>query len=48
MVKVITNEKKKKFIEREVVIGIVGNGNMIEIVSGLSVGENIALIEIKK
>jgi HlyD family secretion protein len=48
MVKVITNEKKKKFIEREVVIGIVGNGNMNEIVSGLSVGEKIALVENKK
>lgn len=48
MVKVITNEKKKKFVEREVVTGIVGNGNMTEIVSGLSVGENIALVENKK
>ncbi len=44
-VKVITNEKKKKYIEREVTTGIIGDGNMTEIVSGLSVGENVALIQ---
>jgi multidrug efflux pump subunit AcrA (membrane-fusion protein) len=44
-VKIITNEKNKKYIEREVTTGIIGDGNMTEITSGLSVGENVALIQ---
>lgn len=46
-IKVITNTKKKKFVEREIVTGVVGDGNMTEVVSGLSVGENVALVEKK-
>ena len=44
-VKVITNESKKTYIEREVVTGAIGSGNLVEIVSGLNVGEKVALIE---
>lgn len=46
-VKVITNEKKKKYTEREVTTGIVGDGNMTEITSGLVAGESVALVEKK-
>lgn len=46
-VKVITNEKKKKYIEREVTTGIIGDGNMTEITSGLVSGESVALVEKK-
>ncbi len=45
---VITNESKKKYIEREVVTGIVGSGNLVEIVSGLATGEKVALVEKEK
>lgn len=47
LVRVITNEKKKSFVEREVVVGIVGDGNMTEITSGLVAGESVALVEKK-
>lgn len=41
---VITNEKRKKYTEREVVLGAKGDGNMIEVLSGLTHEEKIALI----
>lgn len=42
---VITNESKKRYIEREVTTGIVGSGNLVEIISGLISGEKVALVE---
>jgi HlyD family secretion protein len=42
-VDVITNEKRKKYKEREVKTGITGDGNLIEITEGLSADERIAL-----
>ncbi len=44
----ITNEKKKKYEEVEVTIGTTGDGNMVEILSGLTVSDKVALIEVKK
>lgn len=46
--KVVTDIKKKKFIDREILTGAVGDGNMTEVVSGLSVGENVAIVDVKK
>lgn len=43
-VRVITNEKRKKYIEREVTTGLVGDGNMTEVLSGLVAGEKVALV----
>jgi HlyD family secretion protein len=42
---VITNEKKKSYKEVPVTTGIIGSGNLVEIVSGLNVGEKVALVE---
>ena len=47
-VRVITDEQKKKFVERSVSLGATGDGNMREVLSGLSLGEKIALVEEKK
>jgi RND family efflux transporter MFP subunit len=44
-VRKITDINKKKFKEIEVVPGIVGDGNMTEIVSGLLLTDTVALIE---
>lgn len=44
IVLVITNTKNKKYVEREVVTGITGDGNLVEIISGLQVGENVTLV----
>ncbi len=44
-VNVVTDEKKKKYESREVTTGIDGDGNRVEIVSGLSAGEKIAIIQ---
>ncbi len=46
--KKITNEKKKKYTEVEVTTGSTGDGNMIEILSGLVVGDKVAIIEKKQ
>lgn len=43
-VNVITDEKKKKYMEREVQTGFLGDNNLVEIISGLNQGEKIALI----
>jgi RND family efflux transporter MFP subunit len=47
-IRVITDESKKKFIEKEIVLGGTGDGNMREVISGLALGDKIALIEEKK
>lgn len=44
-VRVIVDEKKKSYQEREVTVGIVGDGNLVEITSGVSEGENVALVK---
>lgn len=43
-VNVIINEKRKKYVEREISVGAKGDGNMIEVISGLLATEKIALI----
>ena len=43
-VNIITNEKRKKYIEREISVGAKGDGNMVEVLSGLESTEKIALI----
>lgn len=40
-----SDEKLKKYIEREVVLGLEGDGNLVEIVSGVNEGEKIAFIQ---
>jgi hypothetical protein len=47
-VKRITDTKKKKFKETDVVTGVIGDGNMTEIVSGLVAGDSVALIDTTK
>lgn len=42
-VSVVTNEKKGKTEDRTVTLGAVGDGNLVEILSGLSEGEQIAV-----
>ncbi len=42
---VITNEKKKSYKEVPVTTGIIGSGNLVEIVSGLNIGDKVALVE---
>jgi HlyD family secretion protein len=44
-VNVVTDENKKKYAEREVQTGFVGDNNLVEIVSGLKEGEKIALLK---
>jgi RND family efflux transporter MFP subunit len=41
---VITNEKRKKYTDREITLGKEGDGNLAEVVSGLSEGDKIALV----
>jgi RND family efflux transporter MFP subunit len=43
-VEVITNEKRKKHAERAITTGVVGDGNLVEVVSGLAATDKIALI----
>ncbi len=43
-VNVITNSKKKKYKEQEIKIGLTGDGNLIEVKSGLTEGQSIAII----
>ena len=40
----ITDKKRKKYKEVEVTTGLVGDGNLIEIISGLSDGQDIAIV----
>ncbi len=44
-VNVVTDEKKKKYTEREVQTGFVGDNNLVEITGGLAVDEKVALIK---
>lgn len=44
-INIVTDEKLKKYSEREVVLGIEGDGNLVEIVSGVTEGEKIAFIQ---
>lgn len=41
----VTNEKKEKYEKREIVTGFVSDGNMVEIVSGLNVGDHIIFVQ---
>jgi HlyD family secretion protein len=43
-VNVITDKKHKKYEEKEVRTGLTGDGNLIEVTSGLSDGQDIAII----
>jgi uncharacterized DUF497 family protein len=47
-VNVITDKKRKKYEEREVGVGLTGDGNLIEITNGLSGGEDIAIVSVSK
>jgi RND family efflux transporter MFP subunit len=41
LVRVITNSKSKTYQEREVTVGITGDGGLVEIISGLTDGQEI-------
>ena len=41
---VITDKKRKKYEEREISVGLTGDGNLIEAKSGIGEGEDIAII----
>jgi len=43
-VNVITDEKRNKYQEVEVTTGVSGDGNMIEILSGIASSDNIAIV----
>jgi RND family efflux transporter MFP subunit len=43
-VNVITDEKKEKYTSRPITIGLVGDGNLVEVLTGLTEGEKVALI----
>ncbi|MEK7588753.1 MAG: efflux RND transporter periplasmic adaptor subunit [Patescibacteria group bacterium] len=43
-VSVVTNEKSKKYKEVEVVTGLVGDGNMVEVLSGVTSIDYIAIV----
>ena len=42
-VNIVTSEKKSKTEVRTVTLGAVGDGNLVEVISGLSVGEKIGI-----
>jgi len=44
-VNVVTNEKNKSYISKEIKTGFLGDNNLIEIVSGLVMDEKVALIK---
>ena len=44
-VNVITNEKKKKYTPRDITIAAEGDGNMVEVTTGLVAGDIVALIQ---
>ncbi len=46
-VNVLTDEKNKKYKETEVSLGAIGDGNMVEIVSGLNKDEKIVIVNSK-
>lgn len=43
-INVITDEKSNKYKEVEVATGVLGDGNMIEILSGITSSDNIAIV----
>lgn len=43
-VNLITDKDSKKYTEREVVTGVIGDGNLTEISNGLSVGDQVAIV----
>ncbi len=43
-VKIIIDEKNKKYEEREVQTGFIGDNNLVEIISGLKEGDKVALL----
>lgn len=47
-VNVITNEKKSKYIEREITLGEEGDGSTVEVLTGLNKEEKIAIVEVLK
>lgn len=47
-VRVVTDEKTKKYEEHEVTLGMEGDGNLVEVTSGLHEGEAIALVTTNK
>ncbi len=44
-VNVVTNEKKKSYTSKDVEIGFVGDNNLVEIKSGLKLGEKVVLLK---
>lgn len=46
-VNVVTNEKRKKYEAREITTGASGDGNLVEVVSGLTEGEKFVIISKK-
>lgn len=47
IVNIITNEKRKLYKEVPVTVGVVGDGNLIEIQSGLAEGDSVVVINKK-
>ena len=43
-IRIITDEKRKKYIEQEVETGLEGDGNLVEITSGVNEGDKIAIL----
>ncbi|MDQ3076329.1 MAG: efflux RND transporter periplasmic adaptor subunit [bacterium] len=43
-VRIITDLKQKTYVEREVTTGIEGDGNLVEVTSGATAGESVALV----
>lgn len=43
-IRIITDEKRKTYKEQEVTTGLEGDGNLIEVTSGVSEGQSIALV----
>lgn len=39
----VTDEKREKFDAREITLGMLGDGNLVEVVSGLTEGQKIAI-----
>jgi len=44
-VNVVTNSKNKKYTEREVIAGFLGDSNKVEIKSGLNLGEEVVVLK---
>ncbi|MCX6747955.1 MAG: efflux RND transporter periplasmic adaptor subunit, partial [Candidatus Nomurabacteria bacterium] len=44
-IRIISDMKTKAYAEREVTTGMEGDGNLIEVLTGVTEGENIALVK---